>query len=76
LFPKTGLQYTGVALYSLNDGPATCAGQIQAKCEAAISQQTGSPLRNGAARTGHSKNDEVSATTCSDVFEVIILSVR
>ncbi len=26
--------------------------QIQAKCEAAISQQTGSPLRNGAARTG------------------------
>ncbi len=26
--------------------------QIQAKCEAAISQQTGSPLRNGATRTG------------------------
>jgi len=26
--------------------------QMQAKCEAAISQQTGSPLRNGAARTG------------------------
>jgi hypothetical protein len=26
--------------------------QIQAKCEVAISQQTGSPLRNGAARTG------------------------